>query len=120
MKSGTDRSPSSAAPGLPYRSSGGLPSKRRLESRPTTSRRKRLTLLISKGGRYKPVRSGLMAEWGLLYLIGKMGPSETRQDRLMTRVTQGNFHWRAKHGTMLIEYASYVRATNLGYRKGIK
>jgi len=25
MKSGTDRSPSSAAPGLPYRSSGGLP-----------------------------------------------------------------------------------------------
>ena len=35
----------------------------------------------------------------------------------MTRVTQGNFNWRAKHETMLIEYASYVKATNVGYRQ---
>jgi len=35
----------------------------------------------------------------------------------MTGVTQGNFHWRAQHETMLIEYASYVKAKNVGYRQ---
>lgn len=38
-----------------------------------------------------------------------------RQDRLMIRVAQGNFNWPTKHDTMLIEFASYMKAMNVGY-----